>query len=257
MDLATLIGLIGAFGIIIAAIATGGSVMLFVNVPSILIVLLGTILATLMKFSMGVFVGAFKTMGRAFMFKSADSIGLINSIVELANLARKEGLLALEGFESENEFLAKGIQLVADGHDSDFVKDVLSHEIDLTINRHAQGEDVFRAMGDVAPAMGMIGTLIGLVQMLSAMDDPKAIGPAMAVALLTTLYGAVMANAFALPIADKLGNRNSEERLNRTLILEGLIAIQEGLNPRVIEELLKTYLPGHQRELGGEGEGDG
>jgi chemotaxis protein MotA len=124
---------------------------------------------------------------------------------------------------------------------------VLAQEIDLTIERNEQGENVFRAIGDVAPAMGMIGTLIGLVQMLSNMDDPKKIGPAMAVALLTTLYGAVIANAIALPLADKLAARNSEERLNRTLILEGLLSIQEGLNPRVIGELLKTYLPSNER----------
>ncbi|KAB7622629.1 flagellar motor protein PomA [Alkalilimnicola sp. S0819] len=248
MDLATLIGLIGAISVIVGAIVVGGSAGTFFNVPSLLIVVGGTVTSTLIKFPVAQFVTAFKTAGRAFSYKSDDPRQLIATTVELAQVARKEGLLALESYEVDNPFLQKGIQLVADGHEPDFVKKVLTQEIDLQIERHEQGENVFRALGDVAPAMGMIGTLIGLVQMLSNMDDPKQIGPAMAIALLTTLYGAVMANAIFLPIADKLGNRNEEERVNRTLILEGLVSIQEGLNPRVIEELLKTYLPGNMRD---------
>lgn len=247
MDLATLIGLLGALGVIVSAIVLGGSTGTFVNVPSILIVMGGTVMATLIKFPLGQFLGAFKVAGRAFSYKSEDPMKLIDQTVELAQVARKEGLLALEGYEVDNPFLQQGIQLVADGHEPEFVKKVLAQEIDLSISRNEQGENVFRAIGDVAPAMGMIGTLIGLVQMLTNMDDPKAIGPAMAVALLTTLYGAVIANAIALPIADKLANRNAEEEVSRTLILEGLLSIQEGLNPRLISELLKTYLPGKQR----------
>ena len=133
---------------------------------------------------------------------------------------------------------------------------MLSKDINLTIERHERGQAIFKAMGDVAPAMGMIGTLIGLVQMLSAMDDPKAIGPAMAVALLTTLYGAIIATVFALPIADKLALRSQDERLNKALILETISSIQEGLNPRVMEELLKTYLPENKREGVGEASAD-
>ncbi len=131
-------------------------------------------------------------------------------------------------------------------------------DINLTIERHERGQAIFKAMGDVAPAMGMIGTLIGigLVQMLSAMDDPKSIGPAMAVALLTTLYGAIIATVFALPIADKLALRSQDERLNKALILETISSIQEGLNPRVMEELLKTYLPENKRESVGEASAD-
>lgn len=124
---------------------------------------------------------------------------------------------------------------------------MLSKDINLTIERHELGRGIFKAIGDVAPAMGMIGTLVGLVQMLSSMDDPKKIGPAMAIALLTTLYGSIIANAFALPIADKLALRTEEESTNKNLIIEAISAIQQGLNPRVMEELLKTYLPGNQR----------
>lgn len=247
MDLATLIGFVGALGVIAAAITLGGDPVMFLNGPSVIIVLGGTSMAVLIKFPLGQFLSAFKVAGRAFRYRGDDPQSLIDQTVELAQVARKEGLLALESHESENPFLRRGIQLIVDGHGPELVKKVLGQEIDLTVARDEQGEHVFRAIGDVAPAMGMIGTLIGLVQMLSHMDDPKKLGPAMAVALLTTLYGAVLANSVAIPIADKLANRNTEERLNRTLILEGLLSIQEGLNPRLIGELLKTYLPIKQR----------
>jgi chemotaxis protein MotA len=254
MDLATLIGLIGASSVILAAIFVGGSAGVFFNIPSILIVVGGSILAVMTKFTLGQFTGAFKTVKRAIVFKSEDASELIRTTVELANLARKEGLLALENFEVENPFLQKGIQLVADGHEPEFVQKVLNQEIESDIALNEVGGDVFKQLGEVAPAMGMIGTLVGLVQMLSAMDDPKKIGPSMAVALLTTLYGAFIANVVAIPLANKLDIRNAEEKVNRSLILQGLLSIQEGLNPRVIEELLKTYLPVNARD--GIGEND-
>jgi len=140
----------------------------------------------------------------------------------------------LEQVEVQNPFLKKGIELLVDGHDADFVRNMLSKDINLTIERNEDGVSIFKSIGDIAPAMGMIGTLIGLVQMMSNMDDPKALGPAMAVAI---------ANAIALPIADKLAIRSKEERINKSMILEGVSAIQEGMNPRVIEGMLRTYLP--------------
>ncbi len=256
MDLATLIGLLGAIGIIIMAMVLGGSVLLFVNIPSLLIVVVGTLFAVLIKFPIGHFFGAFRIAAKAFMAKTDDPKSLIEEGVELANIARKEGVLGLEGQDIQNEFLKRGIQLCVDGHEPEFVRAMLSKDINLTIERHERGQAIFKAMGDVAPAMGMIGTLIGLVQMLSAMDDPKSIGPAMAVALLTTLYGAIIATVFALPIADKLALRSQDERLNKALILETISSIQEGLNPRVMEELLKTYLPENKRESVGEASAD-
>jgi chemotaxis protein MotA len=248
VDLATLIGLVGAFGIIATAIVIGGSALIFLNVPSLLIVGLGTIMVVLMKFPLAHFFSAFKIAMKAFLHKPEDPQSLIREGVELANIARKEGVLGLEGREISNPFLERGIQLCVDGHEPEFVRQMLNKDVNLTIERHERGQAIFRAIGDVAPAMGMIGTLIGLVQMLSNMDDPKAIGPAMAIALLTTLYGAVIANAFAIPIADKLALRSNEERLNKALILEAINAIQEGINPRVMEELLKTYLPVGERD---------
>ena len=256
MDLATLVGILGAFGIIISAIVVGGSAIIFLNAPSLLIVGGGTLFAVLIKFPLAHFLSAFKVAAKAFSNKAEDPLKLINEGVQLAHIARKEGVLGLEGQDIDNEFLKRGIQLSVDGHEPEFVRAMLGKDINLTIERHERGQAIFKAIGDMAPAMGMIGTLIGLVQMLSAMDDPKAIGPAMAVALLTTLYGAVIANAFALPIADKLAHRSQEERLNKALILETISSIQEGLNPRVMEELLKTYLPASKRDNVGEAQAD-
>ncbi|HED34766.1 MAG TPA: flagellar motor protein PomA [Gammaproteobacteria bacterium] len=247
MDLATLLGMLIAFGFIFGAIATGGSVMLFVNAPSLLIVFGGSIAVVLMQFTLSQFFGAFKVAARGFMHKAVDPQELIEQAVELANIARKEGMMALESQEIDNPFLKKGIGLCVDGHPPDLVRKMLSKDISLTIERHEVGQKIFRALGDIGPAMGMIGTLIGLVQMLANMDDPKTIGPSMAVALLTTLYGAVIANAFAIPLADKLELRSNEEKTNRTLILETISGIQEGMNPRVLEELLKAFLPESKR----------
>lgn len=247
MDLATLLGLIIAFGFIIGAILTGGSLTLFINPPSLLIVIGGSIAVVLMQFNLGQFFGAFKVAMKAFIHRAVDANELIEQAVVLSNIARKEGMMALESQEIENPFLNKGIQLCVDGHHPDLVRKMLSKDINMTIQRHEAGQKIFRALGAVSPAMGMIGTLIGLVQMLANMDDPKAVGPAMAVALLTTLYGAIIANAFALPLADKLALRSQEEKTNHTLILETISGIQEGMNPRVLEELLKTFLPEGQR----------
>ena len=242
MDLASLVGVLGAFGIVIMAMILGGDISMFVNVPSILIVVVGSMFAVLMKFELGQFLGAFKIAGKAFAFKLVKPEALIGEIVEMAGLARKGGLLSLEGKEVSDDFLGKGIQLLVDGHDPDVVRTLLSKEMKLASERHDTGITIFKAMGDVGPAMGMIGTLIGLVAMLANMDDPKSIGPAMAVALLTTLYGAMMATMLMLPIADKLSLRKAEEDTLKSMIIDALLAIQSGQNPRVIESMLQAYV---------------
>ena len=242
MDIATLIGLLGAFGIIIAAIATGGDVMMFIDVASVLIVIGGTFMVTLMQVSLGDFLGSFAIGMKAFFYKVDDPKQLIEEAVALADVARKNGLLALEGQEISNDFMKKGIGLCVDGHDPALVQKMLSKEIDQTLERHSVGINMFKNMATMAPAMGMIGTLIGLVQMLANMSDPASIGPAMAVALLTTLYGAVIANAFAQPMADKLLRSSTIEKTNKSLIVETISGIQEGMNPKVLEQLLSTYL---------------
>ncbi|EED30902.1 flagellar motor component [gamma proteobacterium NOR5-3] len=247
MDLATLLGMVGAIGIVLAAILTGGSALVFINVPSILIVLGGTVMVVMIKFSMGQFFGAFKVALTAFINKTSDPEELIEKIVELANIARKEGMLALENQEIDNDFLDEGVKMLIDGNSREVVNTVLSKDMQQTIERHTWGAKVFSATADVAPAMGMIGTLIGLVQMLSNMSDPKSIGPAMAVALLTTLYGAMLANMIAMPIADKLTLRKADELRVRSMCIDGVLAIQEGQNPRIIESMLKAYLEPDKR----------
>jgi len=252
VDLASLVGLVGAFGIVIFAMILGGDITMFVNVPSLLIVIVGSLFAVMMKFELGQFLAAAKVAGKAFSFKLIKPEDLIGEIVELAGLARKGGLLSLEGKEVSDEFLSKGIQLLVDGHDPDVVKTLLSKEMKLASARHDTGISIFKSLGDVAPAMGMIGTLIGLVAMLANMDDPKAIGPAMAVALLTTLYGAMVATMLSLPMADKLTLRKDEEDRLKAMIIDALLAIQNGQNPRVIESMLQAYIQEGKRAAASE-----
>jgi chemotaxis protein MotA len=244
VDLATLVGLVGGIAIILAAIMTKGSLIMFADPGSLFIVAGGTLAATLIRFPLKTVLGAFKVALVTFKSKNESPVALINQAVELATIVRKDGLLALENQSVDNTFFAKGLRLCVDGLEPDFVNKVLTQEMEQTLERHESGQKIFKAIGDAAPAMGMIGTLIGLVMMLSNMNDPKSIGPSMAVALLTTLYGALIANLVALPIADKLEVRTTEEGLNKNLVIESISAIQEGRNPRVMEELLMSYMPG-------------
>jgi len=254
MDLATLIGLVGIALVLVGAIVSGGDLGLFINPPSLIIVIGGTLAATVIRVSLKQFLGSFKVGLKAVLHKSEPPEKLIEEAVGLANVARKEGILALENQEISDPFLKKGVSMCIDGHPPEVVQQMLSKDINLTIERHDIGVNMFKAIGDYAPAMGMIGTLIGLVQMLANMEDPKTIGPAMAIALLTTLYGAVIANGFALPISEKLKGISAEERLNKHLILESISSIQAGTNPRVMEQLLMTYLPESKRATEDEGE---
>lgn len=248
MDLATLIGFLVAWALIIATIALGSGALVFINAPSFMIVVGGVIGVVLMRFTLGQFIGSMKTALKAFLYKAESPEVLIASVVELAGIARKEGLLALEGQEITNPVLSRGISMLVDGHEASVVKKALSTEMNEMVSRHKMGQDIFKQIGDAGPAMGMIGTLVGLVQMLSNMSDPKSIGPAMAVALLTTLYGAMIANMFALPISDKLALRSAEEQMNKNIIIQSVLAIQEGQNPKVLDELLKNFLPPSKRE---------
>ena len=247
MDLATIIGILGSIGFVVMAMVQGGDIAMFINVPSILIVFCGSLFVVLSQYTLGQFFGAGKVAGKAFMFKIETPESQIEKIVEMADAARKGGFLALEEAEIANAFMQKGVDMLVDGHDVEVVRATLAKDISMTSERHDFGKSIFKGLGDVAPAMGMIGTLVGLVAMLSNMDDPKSIGPAMAVALLTTLYGAMLANLICLPIAVKLGNRADEEKLNQSLVLDGIIGIADGQNPRVIEGILKSYLAANKR----------
>jgi len=247
MDIATIIGFIFGTVILAAAIVMGGSVMLFVNIPSVLIVVGGTLATVFIRFGLTEIINSFKVAMNAFIARLSNPQTIIKEIVKLANIARKNGLIVLEQQPIEDAFLKKAIMYCVDGHEADFIHEVLQKEVDLTVERHEVGKKVFIGMGDAAPAFGMIGTLVGLVQMLANMEDPQTIGPAMAVALITTLYGAVIANFIMLPMADKLELRSQEEERNRKLIIEGVLGILKGLNPRVMEEFLETFLPPKER----------
>ena len=239
MDIATIVGLLAAFGLIISAMSDPAA---FVDVPSVLIVVAGSIAVVLFRSSLGEFLGAIAVMGKCFKNKLEPGEDLIIQITELANIARKDGMIALEGQEIANPFLAKAIGMLVDGTEADMIRKSLEQDIDSTKLRHKQGAAIFSAWGEIAPAMGMIGTLVGLVQMLGNMSDPKSIGPAMAVALLTTMYRAILANVICLPVAMKLGSQADIEAANNNLILEGVLFIQSGGNPRILTDYLASFL---------------
>ncbi len=242
MDIATLIGLIGSFAIIISAMVMGGSADAFINAPSLLIVVGGTLAVTLVHQKLGPVFGAFKSVANAFFDKSQSTDELIPAIVNLAQKARKEGLVSLEGEEIADEFMSRGIRLGVDGLSPELVTATLRNELSSLKKRHEVGQKVFRFMAGTAPSMGMIGTLVGLVQMLRTLDDPSAIGPSMAVALLTTLYGAILAFVVFNPLAEKLENRTLEEVTSKTLTIAGVASILQGDNSMAIQSKLEAYL---------------
>jgi chemotaxis protein MotA len=247
LDLATLVGLLGTLVVVATAIVLGGSVGSFVDSASLVLVIGGTLLVTLMKFSFPQFLNAATVAFKAFTYRVPEPETLIDASIMLAHQARSSGLLALEDADVPDEFFRKALNLVIDGHEPAVVRSILTKDLDLTLKRHREGQAIFKAIGDAAPAMGMIGTLIGLVQMLGTMNDPKQIAPAMALALLTTLYGAMIANVIAIPIADKLAMRSTDERLAKSLMIDAVMSIQDGQHPRVMQDLLKNYLPKSRR----------
>jgi chemotaxis protein MotA len=249
VDIATLLGLIIGVTVVTLAIMTGSDLWIFLNLPGFLIVLGGTFAATLIKFPIsGVFVAFFVGMKAAFVNENETPREIIDLTMRLVKRARKSGLIGLEKIRVGNSFFRKGVQMCADGRDVDFIRKTMTREMELAIQRQEVGERVFRAIGDSAPAFGMVGTLVGLVQMLSSMSDPTSIGPAMAVALLTTLYGVLIAQLIALPIADKLEAKNALERANKVLIIESIVQIHERNNPTAVLDILEAYLPEKQRQ---------
>ncbi|WP_027720243.1 motility protein A [Maridesulfovibrio zosterae] len=248
MDIATLIGIVGGFGLIVATIFMGGNAAGFVDPPSAVVVFGGTFASAFIMFPMGVVLKAFKVALKGFFAKPQDPKAIIDQIVALSETARKESLVALEKVAIDDAYLKKGVILVADGTDGDLVRSIMEIEIDFMKKRHFQGQAVMKGMGTMAPAFGMIGTLIGLVNMLSNLSDPDAIGPAMAVALLTTLYGAVLANVMFLPLAKKLEERSFEESLYMEIMVEGVVSIQKGEHPSIVKEKLQAFLSPAMRD---------
>lgn len=252
MDIATLVGLISGVTLVIVSIVMGGNPGVFWSSSSVVIVVGGTLAATLINFPLSDVLSVLTTVKNAFFHKENPPESLIPKLVNFATIARREGILALESHASEadDEFLEKSVQLAIDGTSPELIKDILTTELAFMEDRHTMGQSILLAMGTFAPAFGMIGTLIGLVQMLATLDDPSKIGEGMAVALLTTLYGALMANVVFLPAAGKLKVRTSNELLAKELVIEGILSIQSGDNPRVVEQKLKAFVsPAVRRQV--------
>lgn len=254
MDLNTIFGGILALLIVVVAMAVGpGGVMIFVHVPSMAIVLGGTIAVTMLAFPLAELKPVLKVMMVAAVRKQATPTEEIERVVQYANLARREGLLALENQlkEVEDPFFAKGIQLVIDGFGAETVRDIMELEAEWERQRHDTGKKIMDQMAAFSPAFGMIGTLVGLVQMLQDLSDPSSIGVGMATALLTTLYGAMAANMLFIPLAGKLEMVANQEALLRSLMIEGIVAIQSGEKPQLIKEKLNGFLaPSMRAEVG-------
>ncbi|MEM7518827.1 MAG: motility protein A [Planctomycetota bacterium] len=251
MDITTLIGTLLAFGLVIGSMASGdGGLAIFIHGPSMAIVIGGTIATTMMNFPIGEMKSIIKVMLVTALYKASTPNDEIGRIIEYANLARKEGLLALESKleEVEDAFFAKGVQLVIDGFAADTVRDIMELEAEWQRQRHITGKKIMDQMGAFAPAFGMIGTLVGLVQMLQNLSDPSSIGQGMATALLTTMYGAILANMVFIPLSGKLDVRAKQETLLRELMIEGIVAIQSGEKPQLIKEKLKGFLAPKERE---------
>ncbi len=251
MDLATVIGIFSAFGLVFFGIMSGGSLLIFWDAASAAIVVGGTFGVTLINYPLGDVFGVLKVVKHVFLFRLQSAKELIETLVDMANKTRTGGILSIEPMikDLNDTFLAKGMQMLVDGIDVNAIKGVLEKEVDYVEDRHKLGAEVFTTLATFAPALGMIGTLIGLVQMLQKLDDPSKIGPAMAVALITTFYGALLANLIFLPMAGKLKKRNKEEMLVKELIVEGILSIAGGENPRIMEQKLQVFLSPSNRTV--------
>ena len=250
MDLATLIGIVIAFALVIASIMMGSGLGLFIDVPSAMIVVGGTLGATMIHYPLKDVLGVFRVVKNVFLSKVWSMQELIDRFVEFSRKSRREGLLALERdlWTLNDNFLTRGLQLAVDGMEPDSIREILEIEIDCQQERHRLGAEILSTMATFSPAMGMIGTLIGLIQMLRTMEDPSTIGPAMALALVTTFYGALAANLVCLPMAGKLRKRSQEETMIKEMVIAGIIAIVNGENPRIVEQKLHAFMPPHLRE---------
>lgn len=252
MDLATIVGLIAGAVIFGAVALLGGNVGVFISVQSVLVVFGGTLAGVMISYTFEDLKNVPNLLRVSFQDDNLESEHVIENLVNFAEKARREGLLALEDDASkmEDEFLQKGIQLVVDGTDPELVRNILETKLTFLQERHAKGRGIFATMGELAPAFGMIGTLIGLIQMLSQLDDPDQLGGGMAVALITTLYGALLANWIFIPLSKNLETQSNHEIHVKEVIIEGILSIQAGENPRIVKEKLHAFLSeGEKQEV--------
>jgi chemotaxis protein MotA len=248
MDIATGLGLVGGAIVVATVILMGGSFGMYFSDHAIIIIFGGSFSATLIRFPLiSIFHGIPLGAKFAFTMRRTTQRELVDLIAQLAEVARKTGPVGLEKVEVDDPFLAKGIRFIADGYDTTFIRDNLERDRDNFLTHLDEGQKIYRAIGDCAPAFGMIGTLLGMVQMFANMTDPSKLGPFMATALLATLYGAVVANMWCLPIADKLHLKQADEEINRTLIIDGVLMIRESKSPTLVREMLLAYLPEKHR----------
>ncbi|MEZ0576336.1 motility protein A [Halodesulfovibrio aestuarii] len=248
MDIATLLGVIVGFALVTGAIFMGGSVGDFINVPGAMIVFGGSGAAIFVSFPLEEVAFAVASVVKVFASRRTKVPEVVNTMVRIAEISRREGLVALENIKTESPLLKKACQLISDNADPDIIHDTLKIEILSMKRRQNIAIAVFNRLGAVAPAFGMIGTLIGLVQMLAHLDDPSSIGPAMAVALLTTFYGALLANLLFLPMAGKLKARTLQEEVQLNIIFEGAKCILENNNPRLVYEKLSSFISPEDRK---------
>ncbi|MDG6777568.1 MotA/TolQ/ExbB proton channel family protein [Thiomicrorhabdus sp. zzn3] len=249
MSFSTLIGLFAGISIVLVAMSMGSSISLFVNVPSVMIVVGGTIAATMIRYSMK---ESFEAIGLSFSVLKVDKqIKDLNQLVDitedLLRLVRNKGMLAMEGYEINHDFYRDGVRMLVDGYSPELVKQRLKEQNRMLVDGAETAAGVFRSIGEAAPAFGMMGTLVGLIQMLANLSDPNSIGPAMAVAMLTTLYGAMIANLFALPTADKIESWAQGESYRQQMIIEAIDSVAQGHNPAVMRDLLAPYLHAKQK----------
>lgn len=249
MDFATIIGFVFGLVLMFGAILMGGQLGMFVDIPSILIVFGGTIASLFIRHRMSEVFGAFSILMKAFFVKSHDIHKIIKQIVEMSQIARKDGILALEKVKSDDEFLQKAINHCVDGADPAFLEKILAKELSCQKDRHRNGVGIFEGIAEAAPAFGLLGTLIGLAQMLGHMEDPAAIGPGLATALVSTFYGILIANLVAIPVSYKLVAYSEEEQMVRQVIIDGMISIQKGVNPRMLMQSLIAVLPPTARKI--------
>jgi len=253
MDIATGAGIIIGIAVLVTLVLMGGDFRIFYDVHAIIIIFGGSFAATLIRFPfVAILHGMPMGLKYAFTMRRTTSRELVDELARLAEVARKQGPVGLEKVETDDPFLAKGIRYVADGYDMDFIRDNLERDRDNFLMHLDEGQKIYRAIGDCAPAFGMVGTLIGMVQMFSNMSDPSKLGPFMAISLLATLYGALVANLFCLPIADKLHVKLTDEDTNRTLIIDGILMIRDAKSPTLVREMLLAYLPEKHRHEEGE-----
>jgi len=250
MDIATIIGILLGFVVITSAIVTGGGWQMFIHLPSLGITIGAMLCATLIHFSLPQFLGIFSVIKNTIITKIPPQSELIQKMVNYAAISRRDGPLALEQEiqKTDNLFFAKGLQMLVDGQESDTINEIMSMEIQYLQDRHAIGKKILEFMGSAAPAFGMIGTLIGLVQMLRSLDSPESIGAGMAVALITTFYGALSANLVFIPLAGKLGLYSKAESTVMEMIVEGVCAIARGDNPTAVREKIQLFVSQGRRE---------